>query len=229
MRPTSIEPLAPETERLFAQERKFLPEAADFRARAMNRARAALREQRSSFADSFFWRRSPLLVAAALVTLTAAAAFATWEARHRTSEVAPPPAAKTPVAAPLAPPPRAPAVEASPSEQSRAEPEAPGGTNPPAARRLSASDAYALELRLLQQARAAVASGRFQAALGAISEHERQFPAGRLGEEREALRVKALAGLGRHNEARSAAERFQKRFPDSVLSSSVEETARKNR
>jgi outer membrane protein assembly factor BamD (BamD/ComL family) len=82
----------------------------------------------------------------------------------------------------------------------------------------SAADAYALELRILERARAAVAAGDFSAALRAIANHQRRFPAGRLQEEREALRVKALSGLGRSDEARRAAERFRERFPRSVLS-----------
>jgi hypothetical protein len=90
----------------------------------------------------------------------------------------------------------------------------------------SASDSYALELGLLQKARAAVLSREFSSALDVIAEHERRFPAGRFQEEREALRVKALAGLGRNDEARSAAERFRERFPRSVLSTRIEQTIR---
>jgi hypothetical protein len=36
------------------------------------------------------------------------------------------------------------------------------------------------------------------------------------------MRVKALAGLGRNDEARRAAQRFRDRFPDSVLSPRIE-------
>jgi len=89
-----------------------------------------------------------------------------------------------------------------------------------------ANDAYALELGLLQRARAGVASGKFSTALEAIAEHQRRFPSGRLREEREALRVKALAGLGRNDEARLAAKRFREHFPGSVLSSRIEEAIR---
>jgi hypothetical protein len=42
-----------------------------------------------------------------------------------------------------------------------------------------------------------------------------------LVEEREALRVKALSGLGRTEEARRAADSFEARFPRSVLLPSV--------
>jgi len=70
---------------------------------------------------------------------------------------------------------------------------------------------------LLKQARAAVARDDFGGALGPIAEHTRRFRDGRLVEEREALRVKALAGLGRGSEASRAATSFEARFPKSVL------------
>jgi hypothetical protein len=77
------------------------------------------------------------------------------------------------------------------------------------------------ELRLLREARAAVARQDFEAALVPIAEHTRRFKNGRLAEEREALRVKALSGLGRTEEARHAADTFEARFPRSVLLPSV--------
>ncbi len=81
----------------------------------------------------------------------------------------------------------------------------------------SRADAVREELRLLWLARAAVARRDFAGALAPLSEHARRFKDGRLTEEREALRVRALAGLGRTSEARQAAHRFEARFPRSVL------------
>ena len=78
-------------------------------------------------------------------------------------------------------------------------------------------DALSVELRLLRPARAAVAQGDLAGALARLAEHARRFRNGRLAEEREALRVKALAGLGRMEEARGAAAAFETRFPHSVL------------
>jgi hypothetical protein len=69
----------------------------------------------------------------------------------------------------------------------------------------------------MRQARGAVARGDFAGALSPINEHTRRFKNGRLVEEREALRVKALMGLGRSEEARRAAAAFRSRFPRSVL------------
>jgi len=83
--------------------------------------------------------------------------------------------------------------------------------------RLSPTDASRAELLLLRPARAAVAREDFAAALPPIAEHARRFKDGRLAEEREALRVKALVGLGRTDEARRAAAAFRAHFPHSVL------------
>ncbi len=84
-------------------------------------------------------------------------------------------------------------------------------------RRPSPADALRAELHVLRQARAAVAHEDFAAALAPIAEHTRRFRHGRLAEEREALRVKALVGLGRNEDARRAASSFRTCFPNSVL------------
>jgi hypothetical protein len=86
---------------------------------------------------------------------------------------------------------------------------------------LSRAETARQELRLLRQARAAVAREEYAAALPPIAEHARRFKDGRLSEEREALRVKSLAGLGRGEDARRAAATFRARFPRSVLLSAV--------
>jgi outer membrane protein assembly factor BamD (BamD/ComL family) len=79
------------------------------------------------------------------------------------------------------------------------------------------------ELRLLIRARQADARGDFSSVLPVLAEHQRLFPAGRLAEEREVLRVKALVGLGRNDEARQTADNFRRRFPRSVLLHRVED------
>jgi len=88
---------------------------------------------------------------------------------------------------------------------------------PPAVSPHAGNERYALELKVLQPARAAVARDDFLSALAAIAEHERRFPEGQLAEEREALRVQALLGLQRTEEASRAAAAFRERFPGSVL------------
>ena len=81
------------------------------------------------------------------------------------------------------------------------------------------------EIRLLEQARAAVARDDFAGALEALAGHARGFEHGRLVEEREALRIKALVGLGRQDEVRRAAADFRARFPRSLLVPIVNELA----
>jgi hypothetical protein len=81
------------------------------------------------------------------------------------------------------------------------------------------------ERSLLGAARSAVADGDFAEALVPIGEHARRFESGLLAEEREALRVKALSGLGQAEEARRVAAAFEQRFPNSVLRRSVRQMA----
>ncbi len=102
--------------------------------------------------------------------------------------------------------PRAPAPASAPARSVAAE-----VAKPPVARQ------YALELALLEPARSAVARGDYAGALTAASAHQREFPSGLLTEERSALRVRALWGLGRVSEANAAAAAFRQRYPRSAL------------
>ena len=79
------------------------------------------------------------------------------------------------------------------------------------------------ELELLERARHSDARGDYVDALATIAAHQRLHPTGRLREEREALRLHALIGLGRAAEARQAAQEFIRDFPHSVLLSSLRE------
>jgi hypothetical protein len=74
----------------------------------------------------------------------------------------------------------------------------------------------AAERRLVDSARAALSQDRPDPALSAIATHRRRFPEGALAEERDALEVEALAAAGRRDEAAGAAERFARRYPDSL-------------
>lgn len=102
-------------------------------------------------------------------------------------------------ALPAAPPPSAP-------RSAKPEPELPV----PSARGLGA------ERGLLDVARSAMARGEAAEALAAVDRHGRDYRDGALVEEREALGIKALLALGRRDEARARAARFEKRFPDSL-------------
>jgi hypothetical protein len=79
-----------------------------------------------------------------------------------------------------------------------------------------------VERSLLDTARSALAAGRADDVFLAAAEHQRRFPDGILAEEREALVVNALVATVRYEEARERAERFVRRFPNSMLRPAVE-------
>jgi hypothetical protein len=80
---------------------------------------------------------------------------------------------------------------------------------------------WAAERALLLAARDALVARRGQQALDHLGEHARRFPAGLLSEERDALRVRALASEGRLDEARAAGARFETTYPRSVHGDAV--------
>jgi hypothetical protein len=88
---------------------------------------------------------------------------------------------------------------------------------PHATRHLAKGDPFTAELELLQRAQVAYTRHDFSIALALIEVHARRFPSGQLAEQREALRVRSLAGAGRADEAHRAASAFAARFPRSVL------------
>ena len=88
-------------------------------------------------------------------------------------------------------------------------------------------DPLADERSLLDLARGAVEREDGAAALAATAEHARKYPGGVLGQEREAIAVRALVLLGRTEEARARVDRFRERFPDSMLLPALESTAGK--
>jgi hypothetical protein len=75
---------------------------------------------------------------------------------------------------------------------------------------------------LLDQARAALAQGDPASALERLDRHRRIFPAPLLAEERDAMWIEALVKAHRYDEARSRAEIFRRRSPDSLFSSVVD-------
>jgi hypothetical protein len=85
----------------------------------------------------------------------------------------------------------------------------------------SSASTLSSESALLDAARTALERGDPAAALESLRKHRARFPAGSLSEERDALTVVALARAGRRDEARGAAERFQKQHPGSVFGDAV--------
>ena len=128
--------------------------------------------------------------------------------------------------APIAPPRSAASLSRGARRRHAPETEAPATIAPPACaarRRIAGKTSAARSVRRTRScsscgrrartSRAATSRG----ALATIAEHVRRFRNGSLVEEREALRVKSLAGLGRHEEAQRAAAQFHARFPHSVF------------
>ena len=215
------EPLSPETRALLIHEREITPLPATVRARAVARARAALVAGVARADRSVAVAPRPRWAAAAAVIgiLSVGVGAAAYQFRAYLA----PAAANAPVNDRPAPAPRpgSPSIPPVAQAQAQAEEEAPpsAAVDKPV---LSRADQARAELRLLSQARAAVAREDYAAALPTIAEHTHRFKDGRLSEEREALRVKALVGLGRTPEARRAAAAFRARFPRSVLLSAVD-------
>jgi hypothetical protein len=204
--------LSPEVRAMLDRERQIsvLPAAA--RTRMLSRARAALA---AGVARQPIPPRAPAAVRwAAAAGLACVAAAAAGAAAYSVGVHA------RPVAPGLAPPPAQsptsrsgagdqPSVDLHPLPAPDAKPTRPS------------AGAGRAELRLLQQARAAVAREDFMLALQLLAEHAHRFRTGRLVEEREALRVKSLAGLGRGGAARRAAADFEANFPRSPLLPSI--------
>lgn len=100
-------------------------------------------------------------------------------------------------------------------------PSAPRAVKPEAAEQAElpalAARGLGVERSLLDVARSALARGEAAEALDAVDRHARDYPDGALVEEREALAIKALMALGRRDEARERAARFELRFPNGLL------------
>jgi hypothetical protein len=77
------------------------------------------------------------------------------------------------------------------------------------------------ETTLLESARAALTRGDAAGSLTLLAQHERQYPAGALVEERLATRVFALCGAGRHADAARVAGQLLRLFPASPLRARV--------
>ena len=215
-------PLSPELEALLAPHRTVLPLAPSVEARALARAAAAWVAPAPGAGRVL----RPLWVfaaAAGAVLVLGAAAYAARGWIVGLSSRAPAQVAPS-IAPDTSEPPRRAAVLAAPETDAPAQiaPEAPVRRR--AAGRTSAATVRPTnaELALLRAAREDVTRGDFAGALAVIAEHTHRFRHGGLVEEREALRVKSLAGLGRHEEARRAAAAFHARFPHSVFLATFE-------
>jgi len=195
-----------------------VPPAPDLvRARLLARARAvvAAAEPKQPPAAMVVVRPAPqrqriAVAAAVILALGMAGAAAALQARVPRSSVVDPTVRRSPEAPPVpASAPRPPTEEpASASVHS---------ARPARLHRSVPQESYAAELRLLERAQSEYTSQDFPDALMLVAEHARRFPNGRMAEEREALRVRSLAGAGRSGEARRALSTFAEHFPHSAL------------
>jgi len=219
--------LPPELESLLATERVLIPEPREVRERALDRARAALEgpvfRAEPGFARPLRSWRGPLLAAAvvSLGSMFALAFLAGYFVREQRGADATSASAfpTTVIVLPTA------SVEPEGPEELAKEttlPPVPDVQPALAPRAVTEIESYALELAVLQPAQRALGGRDFGAALRAVTEHQRRFPAGKLTEEREALRIKALLGLGRKSDALRAGAAFRKRFPESALLSRID-------
>jgi len=208
--------LDPELDALLENGRVISPVPEIVRARTLSRARATMAAMAVMPREpiAFLQRRGLTVALAASLALATGAAVATAALLGRAPVPSPP--AQTPIPR-VERPMHHPSVEV-PQPFPLAEPH-PTFTSKPQRlpRPTSAQESYAAELDLLARAQVACASREFSNALVLVAEHGRKFPSGRLAEEREALRVRALEGAGRPDEARRAAASFASRFPRSIM------------
>ena len=237
-KPTGRKPPShsPSVEALLAEERILEPQPSDVRERLLLRARRAQHTAPFTQRPSAFPRRyGKGAIAAGGLAFIAAVSAALLFSRTKVPQSLSVPTSTSPARAPLSSAsaamviPSVSTASAAPaaatelpdsSSHVSARPE-PSATNHRAPQ--SKHDALSEELLLLSRARQADARGDFTGVLATLAEHERSYPAGRLSEEREVLRVKALVALGRLDEARRAGARFARRFPRSVLVPKVNE------
>jgi hypothetical protein len=225
-----LRPLSSTARSLLEKERKLEPEDEAMRQRILERARAALEADRPSGvslrlanrnqASRARAGRSVLLIAAAVGVAGLAAAGAGVFARGPVqvpSARQALPILRASAAVPTTPRQAANAVEMQPTATPTVVEPRPAAVAPAESSHAPNASTYALELGLLEPARSSIAHGDFGAALTAVARHQREYPHGQLTEEREALRVRALWGMGQKAAAEGAAVTFRKRYPRSGL------------
>lgn len=90
-----------------------------------------------------------------------------------------------------------------------------GGTS--ATHSVVTDDAVARERAVVDRARAALGRNDPRAAIALAEAHERDFPNGQLGAERDAIWIRALVLANRKDEAAARATRFRATYPNSVF------------
>jgi TolA-binding protein len=152
-------------------------------------------------------------------TLGTAAYVITKPEPPAATEVAPPVATNAgrftgkPRVAEPAPEPAAPADPAATAETPEPTPAPEPRRSPPASP--AAASSISEEIRVLDEARRAIAAGDSAAAKRALEQHRRQYPRGALAEEAVLLQIESLARQGKRGKAKALAERFRASHPNS--------------
>jgi hypothetical protein len=116
--------------------------------------------------------------------------------------------------APVAPAPEAP-LDTVPAPSEAQPPPVKSEPGPPVSRKSVVTDGLGEEVALLSRATSQLRGGDAAGALAVLEQHQRQFPAGRLWQERLAARAQALCSLGRNGEAEAELSRLERRAPRS--------------
>jgi len=99
---------------------------------------------------------------------------------------------------------------------------ASGASAPAASSAEAKADTLPRERALLEVARTAFGRSDSAATIAALEkQNRREFPNGKLAEEREALMVEALVEAGRNGEAKARGAEFKKSYPKSILAPAV--------
>jgi hypothetical protein len=237
---SELEGLPPDLRALFADERQTYRDDAAARARVLRRIEASIAfgavgvAATAAVAANTGLLASLSLHAAKHAKLWIALSLATGIVVGETHARLSPPPAPAPVAQALAPATAAvtaapPTARASASSEPIAVPVSslPAMPAPPVAPSVSAVPSaapsnLAAEQAMIDTARSALSRGRAADALRAADDHARQFPRGRLAEERETMAIQALLLAGRRGDAEARAQRFHKAYPGSLYGNAVD-------
>ncbi len=172
--------------------------------------------------QAFLTKPIALVLTTFALGMGSGAALHSWLRSAAIPATAPPAQAAPTAVVPVTPRPAPQHVTPSPASSGCPAP------SPPASERSGDADrGLGRERALLDQARAALVGGDPGRALAALDRHRRLFPDGRLEEERDVLRVRALLAAGRAKEARAEAGRFLLKHPASLFRPAVEEAIAK--
>jgi hypothetical protein len=177
-------------------------------AEARNRAFAAMMATASAPAPASRWRLSAGKVIAGAALIAAGAGVALFVS-SRTGRR--PQAISTESAPPVPPPSVPPAPPTEPTV-------APPAISPPSPhKRAPAVDDLGAEVKLLDEARSALAHKDVDRAQRALDRYRERFPSGRLSEESVPLRIQALLARNEKVKASNLATRFLAEHPQSPL------------